>query len=176
MADVQEADHAVITVDIDAEAEAVWESLTTTEGLADWFGDGSFIGDEPGDDLHVVDPVTGRPKSGIVEKFEPAECLEYTWWPIGAPDEASRVAITLAPHETGTRVTVTERPLLPTMTAMTTARTAFSTIFEPETAKSAVSGSKTWIQMGCAWEWRAAMLTVVCALVGTDQLVIQAGR
>lgn len=159
MADVKENDHAVVTVDIDAEADAVWESLTTNEGLADWFGDGSFVGDEPGDDLHVLDPVTGRPKSGIIEKIEPSECLEYTWWPIGAPDEASRVAITLVPCETGTRVTVTERPLLPTMTTITTAPTARSTICEPECALFASSGSEMWIEMAGAWAWRAAMLT-----------------
>lgn len=139
------ADQAEITLDIEAEPEVVWDSITTDDGLSDWFGEGSFVGPEPGDDLHVLDPVTGRPKSGIVEKVEPQQCLEYTWWPIGAPDEASRVAITLLPCEVGTRVTVVERPLMPL------------------SAKAQVALAVS----GGAWQWRGAALAVgVRHLVG----------
>lgn len=139
MADVKENEQAEITVDIEAEPEVVWQSLTTSEGLGEWFGEGSFVGSEPGDDLHVLDPVTGRPKSGIVEKIEPSECLEYTWWPIEAPDEASRVAITLLPCETGTRVTVVERPLLPAPLSMSLSARYCAT---------------------ADWSWRGALLGV----------------
>lgn len=145
MADVKENEQAEITVDIEAEPEVVWDSLTTSDGLAEWFGEGSFVGSEPGDDLHVLDPVTGRPKSGIVEKIKAGECLEYTWWPIGAPDEASRVAITLLPCETGTRVTVVERPLLSSSMSM-----------------SAVARDRAT----AGWNWRGALLAV-----GVGQLV-----
>ncbi len=113
MSDTTQDDRACTSADIDADPEAVWQALTTDDGLAGWFGEGSVIGEEPGEALYVVDPVTGRPKTGLVETVIPEEQLDFTWWPIGEPDDASRVSITLAPADAGTRVTVTERPLRP---------------------------------------------------------------
>jgi len=102
---------AQTSVDIDADPEEVWDALTSSGEPDSWHGEGSVIGEEPGDSLYISDPATGRPKSGIVERVVDNELLEYTWWPIDDPDAASRVAITLLPTPAGTRVRVTERPL-----------------------------------------------------------------
>lgn len=113
MSDTTERDHASTSADIDADPEEVWEAITTDEGLATWFGEGSVIGDEPGDSLYVIDPVTEAPKTGIVETVVPEEKIDFTWWPLGEPDDASHVSITLEPNDGRTRVTVIERPLRP---------------------------------------------------------------
>ena len=106
-------DAASTSIDLGADPGAVWEALTTDEGLDGWFGQGSTMGDEPGDALYVADPLTGAPKTGIVETVVPEERLDFTWWPIGDADGASHVSITLLPSDVGTRVTVVERPLRP---------------------------------------------------------------
>ena len=113
MSETTEQDHASTSADIEADPEEVWEALTTDDGLATWFGEGSVIGEEPGDSLYVVDPVTGRPKTGVVETVVPEEQIDFTWWPLGEPDDASHVSITLEPNDGRTQVTVTERPLRP---------------------------------------------------------------
>ena len=113
MSDTPEDDRAATSVDVDATPDEVWEALTTDDGLATWFGEGSGIGDEPGDSLYVLDPITEETKTGIVETVVPVEQIDFTWWPLGEPDDASHVSITLQPSDAGTRVTVTERPLRP---------------------------------------------------------------
>lgn len=100
-------------LDIESEPDDVWNALTSPGDSDSWHGEGSVIGEEAGDTLFISDPASGRPKSGIVETSLPGERLVYTWWPIEAPDEASHVTITLEPITHGTRVIVTERPLVP---------------------------------------------------------------
>lgn len=100
-------------LDIASDPDDVWEALTSTDRGNSWHGEGSIIGNEAGDTLYIADPVSGRPKSGIVETLLPSKRLAYTWWPIEEPDEASHVTITLEPIPIGTRLTVIERPLTP---------------------------------------------------------------
>lgn len=113
MSDAPNDQQAKTHLDIASEPDEVWEALTSTDRADCWHGEGSIIGDEEGDTLYIVDPATGRPKSGIVETLIPDERFTYTWWPVEEPDEASHVTITLEPIPIGTRVTVVERPLTP---------------------------------------------------------------
>jgi uncharacterized protein YndB with AHSA1/START domain len=107
------------TTELDAPPDAVWEVLTDPAGVESWLGDGSTIDPVPGGDLTATDVETGVLKRGRVERSEPGRRLDYTWWPADPADDtpASTVSIELVPSGTGTRLTVTERPLAPLGTA-----------------------------------------------------------
>ena len=134
---------AIIEVDIDAAPESVWQALTTDDGLANWIGAGSSIGTSPGDELDVHDVVTGQRKRGYLDEVTPLKRLGYTWWPETAPEHSTRVAISLEPCETGTRVTVVEsRPSAPVA------------------ARHARLQANCAARIGVDWTWRQAMLRV----------------
>ncbi len=104
-------EHAETSIEVPAVPADVWRAIITTDDTDSWHGEGSVLGETPGESLYIADPATGRAKSGIVERVIPNERLEYTWWPIEDPDEASRVTITMLPSPIGTLITVQERPL-----------------------------------------------------------------
>ena len=139
---------AVIDVELEADLEAVWRALTTDAGLADWLGAGSTIGQAPGDALWVNDIVTGEHKRGVLDEVTPQRRLGYTWWPETAPDQATRVAISLEPLPGGTRVTVVEsRPFAaPAVASVARAQAATDQLVAP---------------MAGEWAWRTAVLRLV---------------
>lgn len=134
---------AIVRVDIDAAPDDVWQALTTDDGRTSWLGDGSKIGDDVGDEIHVNDLVTGQRKCGVLDEVTPGHRLGYTWWPETSPADATRVAISLEPIHTGTRITVVEsRPVAATASVAPTPRAV------------AMAGVAT------DWAWRTALLAI----------------
>ncbi len=127
---------AHIELDLAADFDDVWHALTSDDGLAPWMGEGASI-DEP-DDLRFPDPVTGRPRRGIIDNIDPNGRLAFSWWPEDDPELITHVAIALQPIDTGTRISVTE-----TLPAADRALRA--------TASMSASAS---------WAWRCAALSV----------------
>jgi len=128
-----------VHIDLDADVTTVWEALTTDTGFAAWMGEGASIDAEPGGDLSAPDPVGGAERLGRVDSIDEDRELRYRWWPASDPDAASSVTIELEPLESGTRVTVVERPIV-VSTALT--HTPFA------------------VMAGAAWQWRSAMLSI----------------
>lgn len=128
-----ESDPAQASVDLelDANVEEVWAALTTAEGLAPWFGEGSTLEAEPGGALRFPDPVTGRPRRGVVEQVDAERELSFTWWLEDDPTLVTDVTITVQPVGPNTLIRVAEsvRP-------------------------AAVPGEVM------AWSWRSAVLSV----------------
>ena len=144
----QAAPEAVVRVDIDAAPDDVWHALTSDDGLAGWLGEGSTIGSYVGDDIDVRDVVTGQRKRGVLDEVSPGHRLGYTWWPETAPEDATRVAISIEPTRAGTRVTVVEsRP-----------RAATASISGAPSTKAAIRTT----QITADWLWRTALLTISC--------------
>ncbi len=88
------------TVELEAEADAVWEAIADP-GLRDlWLGDD----DAAGRTVRVDEVDDGGPAG---------RRLVWTWWrPDGDDPDASTVEIAVSPRgDGGTRVVVTERPL-----------------------------------------------------------------
>ncbi len=83
------------TIDLPADADAVWEEVV----------DGSWFGV---DDLDASPGgrVQGPDRQGVVEDVEPGQRLTFWWTGEDAPP--SFVEITLEPIDVGTRVTVRE--------------------------------------------------------------------
>lgn len=126
------------SVDLPADQQRVWESLTTDEGLAKWMGEGASLDPTVGGEATFPDPVGGRERCGRIERVEPGRLLTYTWWPADDEDDASLVSIELTPLETGTRVDVAE------------------TAVQASASRSRSAATATNVQ----WHWRAAMLAV----------------
>jgi uncharacterized protein YndB with AHSA1/START domain len=98
-----------------APPHTVWEFLTDTTRLPQWHGEGAIEPREGGQatllDGHV---------RGVVTGWRPAQFLAYSWnvfqpgesvsaWPI------SYLEFSLEAEETGTRLTLTHRPIPPAM-------------------------------------------------------------
>jgi uncharacterized protein YndB with AHSA1/START domain len=91
-----------------APVEDVWDALTASERLADWFANDVELDAVPGG--------TGRfgwgdgtRREALVEDVEHQHALVFRWGT--STEDESRVAITLEQVEDGTRVTVTETAL-----------------------------------------------------------------
>lgn len=142
----------VVSVELDAAPDDVWQALTTDAGLGEWIGAGSTIGTAPGDELRFNDRVSGEAKRGFLDEVTPRRRLGYTWWPETAPERSTRVAITLEPHHAGTRVTVVESRPMP-------ARGASARIAGRNATCSTLAA--TMSDGRADWEWRAAVLVLL---------------
>jgi uncharacterized protein YndB with AHSA1/START domain len=100
-------------IDIDAPVDRVWTMVTEAEHLGTWFGDaGAEIDLRPGGAL-TVRWQPGHVLTGVVEAVEPTTRFAFRWLLtdfVATPDPASStlVEFTLAPTDTGTRVSVVE--------------------------------------------------------------------
>lgn len=99
---------AVVSIDMDAVVDDVWDALTTDDGLAPWMGEGASVGSGVGGPLSAPDIATGRHRFGFIEEFTPGEELAFRWWPEDDPELVTCVSIALEPQHGRTRVTVTE--------------------------------------------------------------------
>jgi uncharacterized protein YndB with AHSA1/START domain len=77
-----------ITLPVDV--DEAWDALTDPELLAEWLG---------------------AEREAVLEEADPGERLVFWWYEDGEP--GSRVELTLAPVEHGTRVSVREAPVGP---------------------------------------------------------------
>jgi uncharacterized protein YndB with AHSA1/START domain len=98
------------TVQISRPVEAVWEALTTAEGLASWFGEEATIDLRPGGTMSLRWS-TGDPVDMRVEKVEPYTLFALTWPIEGLQSDDPRrtfVEFTLHPIDGGTELRVVE--------------------------------------------------------------------
>lgn len=98
-------------VELPAGADEVWEALTDDDRRAEWFGGDTEVDVRPGGRGFVTDDDGGR-RDVLVHEVEPGRRLSLDWW---TDDEVpSHVEFVIEPTESGSRLTVTERPLIPT--------------------------------------------------------------
>jgi uncharacterized protein YndB with AHSA1/START domain len=103
----------------DAPPEKVWAFLTESERLPEWYGDGSIEPREGG----AVTLMAGHIR-GVVTGWRPEKFLAYTWSVFQPGEEVSAWPISyleLALEEigTGTRLTLTHRPIPEAMHKLT---------------------------------------------------------
>ena len=106
-----------------APPEVVWEYLTNSDALPEWLGQGEIARDVGG---KVMLRSGGPIIRGVVQEYEPASRLAYTWnvfmpmldEPLAAE---SVLRFELAPHEEGTALTMTQGPIAPEFRSRTIA-------------------------------------------------------
>ena len=118
------------SIEVEAEPDAVWELHRRRRRASRWFGGPTTLDPRPGGTGRFVEP-GGTHRSARVDEAVPGRRLTWTWT-AGDPDDhfgdddgdTTRVEIDLSPCPTGTRVTVTETPVVPgaTMSALASAR------------------------------------------------------
>lgn len=99
------------TVRIARERQAVWDALTTAEGLASWFGDRAEIDLRPGGSGRLMWTDDGLDAQLRVERVEPLRVFAFTWPMHGVPSDDPRrsvVEFTLTADGDGTLLTVVE--------------------------------------------------------------------
>jgi uncharacterized protein YndB with AHSA1/START domain len=99
------------TLDLTHPQEKVWGALTTTAGLASWFG--SYADGEvtPGKDVHMRFDEHNAEVTLAVKVVDPMSVFAYCWGINGAPQDDPRrtyVEFRLEPTGGGTRLTVSE--------------------------------------------------------------------
>lgn len=113
------------SVEVEASPDDVWELLVDDDDRAEWFGGPTELRPEPGTPATFTDP-DGTRREATVGDVEPGTRIDWVWWPAerrGDDDGASHVSVTLEPTTIGTRVTVTEVPLVPMARASMSATT-----------------------------------------------------
>lgn len=155
-------------VDLDAEPEAAWSALTTTDGLAPWMGEGSSIDVRPGGLVALPDPVGGATRRGKVDRIDDGQRLDFTWWPALRPADRTEVSITLEPITGGTRVRVVERR--PVAARASGTASSIASASTPPATSGACSDTNPPARGGTArlpiglWSWRLAVLAVATCL------------
>ena len=97
-------------LEVDTSAAEVWEALVGDGERAGWLGGPTEIDVVPGGRGYVTDP-DGTRRDVLVDEVVPGRRLTLDWWTeTGVP---SHVEFDIASTGRGTRLTVTERPLLP---------------------------------------------------------------
>jgi uncharacterized protein YndB with AHSA1/START domain len=90
-------------VELDAAPDEVWDALAAPDT---WLADEGTLPLEEGAVGHLVED--GRSRTAVVEEVDPGRRLVYRWWDDDAPEDASRVEVTLVGVGSGTRVAVRE--------------------------------------------------------------------
>jgi uncharacterized protein YndB with AHSA1/START domain len=93
------------SIDIGADPDFVFTFLTTNDGLTAWMGQWADLEPTPGGKFDV--DIFGSPVRGEFLVVDPPHRVVVSWGYAGSddlPPGASRVAFTLTPIETGTRV------------------------------------------------------------------------
>jgi uncharacterized protein YndB with AHSA1/START domain len=100
------------SVDVDAPADVVWSALTDDGAISAWFGGDVTLDAVPGGEGRF-DGGDGDVRRARVDEVEPQRRLSWRWWPEGDDDgPITSVTFELVEHGAGTRLVVTERPLL----------------------------------------------------------------
>ena len=98
---------------IEADPEEVWEALTDEDRLQEWLAPDVELDPYEGGEIAVRDGDEER--TGTVETVEEGERFAFTWSRPG--QDESFVEFTIEAIPAGTRVTVVETPIGPTMLA-----------------------------------------------------------
>lgn len=91
-------------VHLDAEPDEVWDALTDSERLGDWFG-ADVKGDPASGEVLRFKTPDGEERRALVEKAEPPRRLTFRW----LEEPASRVDITIEEVPDGSVLRVVER-------------------------------------------------------------------
>lgn len=142
------------SITLDADLDSVWRALTTDDGLAAWFGEGSTLDPRPEGAFAAPDIATARHRTGVVRRCDPGRRLELEWWPTDEPRDVSVVAFELSSHDDQTVATVTE-----TRSNDSTPPCAGSSDAPRAMASASVTSG--------SWAWRLAALSLACSLVAT---------
>ncbi|HMF82330.1 MAG TPA: SRPBCC domain-containing protein [Acidimicrobiia bacterium] len=98
-------------VDLPAEPDAVWRSVTDPEQLGDWLEADVELDPRPGGtgSFRFAD---GEVRRALVRDVEPGRRLEFTWWPLTGADvgQATTVTISIEPADAGTHLRLVESP------------------------------------------------------------------
>lgn len=124
------AQHVERAVEVELDADEVWELLVDDAERAGWFGGETSLEPVPGGTGTFTDP-DGTRRGAVVDDVEPGRRLAWTWWPEEG-GAASQVRIDLSPVPGGTRIAVTERPLAAAQASVSTPATATGTLVELE--------------------------------------------
>jgi uncharacterized protein YndB with AHSA1/START domain len=104
------------SVELPADADAVWLALTERDQLRRWFGADLVLDPRPGGDVRATWP-SGDRSVGSVEAAIAPRHLVFRWRRIEGAGfaarvrSATRVEFVLEPTEVGTTVRVTEQPI-----------------------------------------------------------------
>jgi uncharacterized protein YndB with AHSA1/START domain len=112
-------------VTLPTDLEEAWALLTRPDDLAAWLGAEVDLEPTPGARGAVVDH-DGTERRLVVERVDAGARLAWRWGRDDAPDEPSRVEITLVPVEGGTTVRVVEEVVAATPVARAQASEAWS--------------------------------------------------
>ena len=99
-------------IELDAAPADVWNALTRPELLEQWFEAEVELDPRPGGAGRFTG-TDGERRSARVDDVDEGRRLAFTWWSdeqIGEP--ATKVEFVLTPTRVGTRVVVTESPLI----------------------------------------------------------------
>lgn len=99
------------TIDLAHTPDAVWQALTTKEGLGGWFGSSAEIDLRPGGEAQIRWEQYDAEGTLLIQVVEAPRVFAYTWAIEGLPADDPRrtyVEFTLEPSAGGTRLTVVE--------------------------------------------------------------------
>lgn len=106
------------SIDLHHPPQAVWDAITTPEGLNQWFGDRVFSTFKVGYPITFEWDKYGT-VSGTIETHEPITCFAYRWRAHGVPEEtlmdkanSTLVTFKLTPTPQGTQLDVIETGFL----------------------------------------------------------------
>ena len=142
-----DAERVSRSVDLDADADAVWQAVADPAERALW-----------------LDDPDGADRRVRVDEAAPGERLVWTWWHPGDEGDASTVTVELAPVVGGgTRVTVTE--VLPAPVPVATARAQAR-----PGASAGLRAAPAWVRCGRD-RWDARLLGLELLFVATRAVV-----
>ena len=94
-------------VTLPTDLEEAWALLTRPDDLAAWLGADVVLDPTPGA-AGIVVAHDGSTRRLVVDAVDPGRRIAWRWWSDEAPEEPSRVEITLVPVDGGTSVRVVE--------------------------------------------------------------------
>jgi uncharacterized protein YndB with AHSA1/START domain len=98
-------------VELSAEPDEVWRSVTEAEPLGDWLEADVELEPRPGGSgtFRFAD---GEVRRAFVRDVDPGHRLAFTWWPLTGDDvgRTTTVTITIEPHDGGSRLRLVESP------------------------------------------------------------------
>ena len=143
------------TVELDVDAEELWELVSTAEGWSRWLTDTADLEVEPGALGDVTDGDAA--KRVRVDAVEPGRRIGFTWWSDNDPTDAATVELRIEDVSvTARRLHIIERRLMPSMTNG-------GTILASSTLSTVAAGGGAMLQQQIVWETRLWLLAT-CSL------------
>jgi uncharacterized protein YndB with AHSA1/START domain len=130
------ADAVVRSVVLDADRDAVWQAISSDDGLAGWLAESARVDVRPGGEGSIRF-AGGHDRRVRVDAVELGRSISFRWAPDAMPEAETRVELRLEDAgDGGTRITVSE--------------TGFARAVAQASGRVAVS----------AWAWEAALVAL----------------